>query len=221
MSGLEFQEILKSNLHKVGLTLQPVVLEKLQSFCEILLAWNKKMHLVSKRDASPDRVARQIIDSLLILHYFQIARSARIIDIGSGAGFPAIPLKLARPDLEIVLSESTQKKAVYLQNVINELKLEQVKIFADRAGNLPKKYFCHFDYATAKASGEMAKNWMEVYRYLKSKSRFVTYKAKGLNQELAEVKKVLKKYPGEVEELKTIDLKELDLGGYLVSLRKL
>jgi 16S rRNA (guanine527-N7)-methyltransferase len=213
--------ILNTFSQELDLPLSSEMLKRLHLFSEFLLTWNMKMHLVSKKDANPERGARQIIDSLLILHYFKIAQNARILDIGSGAGFPAIPLKLARPDLEMVLTESTRKKAAYLQSAITELKLERMEVFPDRAGNLSKKYFGYFDYATAKASGKLEKNWMEVHKFLRNKGKFLTYKGRGLNQELTGVREVFKNYPGEIEEIKTIDIKELDLGGYLVSLRKL
>src|SRR4030065_2689026 len=107
-----------------------------------------------------------------------------------------IPLKLARPDLELMLTESNRKKAAYLQNLIAELKLEQMKVFPDRAFNLPKKYSASFDHATAKASGKLEKTWIEVYKFLRKDGRLFTYKGRGINQELRQGENALQQYTG-------------------------
>ncbi len=205
----------------LGLRLDSGIVKQLLLFLEILLAWNQKMHLVSKKDANAERIARQIIDSLLIQHFFEIPRGSRVLDLGSGAGFPAIPLKLARPDLELMLTESTRKKAAYLQNLIAELRLEQMEVFPDRALNLPKKYSASFDYATAKASGELDRVWQETHPFLKKEGRLITHKGRGGKEEIKRAQKVLEKFPGIVEEIKPIDIPDLNLGGYLVSVRRL
>src|SRR4030065_939818 len=100
-----------------------------------------------------------------------------------------MPLKLARPDLELMLTESTRNKAAYLQNLIAELKLEQMKVFPDRAFNLPKKYSISFDYATAKASGELARVWQETHPFLKKEGRLITHKGRGAKEEIKRAQK--------------------------------
>ena len=205
----------------LGLPLGAGTVKQLFLFSEILLAWNQRMHLVSKKDARPDRIGRQVVDSLLLLHHFEIPRNSRILDLGSGAGFPAVPLKIIRPDLEMVLTESTLKKCNYLQNLLNELNLSRVSIFPDRAKNLPKERHSFFDYATAKASGILKEVWPEVFPFLKKEGRLLTYKGKRAKEETGQAERTFKERLGRVERIIPIEIKELDLGGYLISIRKL
>jgi 16S rRNA (guanine527-N7)-methyltransferase len=221
MSDSEFQDILQQQAGKLGMVLTPEMLEQMSRFCETLLSWNQKMHLVSKKDARPDRIARQIVDSLLLLHHFEILTNSRMLDLGSGAGFPAVPLKIARPDLEMVLAESTLKKCDYLQNLLKELNLLKISVFPDRARNLPKKRHGYFAYATAKASGILKEVWPEVFPFLKRGGQLLTYKGQKAKEEIRQTDRTFKELPGRVERIIPIEIKELDLGGSLISIRKL
>ena len=221
MANTQFQDILQQQAGQLKISLTAEMLEQMSRFCETLLSWNQKMHLVSKKDARPDRIARQVVDSLLLLHHFEIPTNSKVLDLGSGAGFPAIPIKLARPDLEMVLTESTLKKCDYLQNLLNELNLEKVSVFPDRARNLPRKCHSHFNYVTAKASGILKEVWPEIYPFLKRKGLLLTYKGKRAQEEIGQAEKIFKELPGRIERIIPIEIKELDLGGYLISIRKL
>ncbi|OGC87690.1 MAG: 16S rRNA (guanine(527)-N(7))-methyltransferase RsmG [candidate division Zixibacteria bacterium RBG_16_48_11] len=221
MANTQFQDILRQQAGQLKISLTAEMLEQMSRFCETLLSWNQKMHLVSKKDARPERIARQVVDSLLLLHHFEIPTNSKVLDLGSGAGFPAIPIKLARPDLEMVLTESTLKKCDYLQNLLNELNLEKVSVFPDRARNLPRKCHSHFNYVTAKASGILKEVWPEIYPFLKRKGLLLTYKGKRAQEEIGQAEKIFKELPGRIERIIPIEIKELDLGGYLISIRKL
>ena len=221
MANTQFQDILRQQAGQLKISLTAEMLEQLSRVCDTLLSWNQKMHLVSKKDARPERIARQVVDSLLLLHHFEIPTNSKVLDLGSGAGFPAIPIKLARPDLEMVLTESTLKKCDYLQNLLNELNLEKVSVFPDRARNLPRKCHSHFNYVTAKASGILKEVCPEKYPFLKRKGLLLTYKGKRAQEEIGQAEKIFKELPGRIERIIPIEIKELDLGGYLISIRKL
>ncbi|OGC78634.1 MAG: 16S rRNA (guanine(527)-N(7))-methyltransferase RsmG [candidate division Zixibacteria bacterium RBG_16_50_21] len=182
--------------------------------------WNQKLHLVSKGDATPARAARQIIDSLFLLPCFDLPSGSKILDVGTGAGYPVIPLKTIRSDLNLVLTESLRKKASYLQDLIEDLRLQETTLFVGRARELPKQYNQRFDYATAKASGELAAVWTEVYAFLKKGGALLTYKGPRVTSELKSAQRVLKKCPGEITRIQEIKIEELNLGGYLVCVRK-
>jgi len=221
MANTQFQDILQQQAGQLKISLTAEMVEQLSRFCETLLSWNQKMHLVSKKAATPVRIARQIVDSLLLLHHFEIPTNSKVLDLGSGAGFPAVPLKIARPDLEMVLTESTLKKCDYLQNLLTDLDLVKVSLFSDRARNLPEKSYCYFDCVTAKASGILKEVWPEVYPFLKKDGRLLTYKGKRAKEEIRQAERTFKELPGRVERIIPIEIKELDLGGYLISIRKL
>ena len=221
MSESEFLRILRFQAKQLNLKLDEIGLNKLYGFAQILLEWNQRIHLVSKKDSDSVRLARQIIDSLLLLVYFEIPSANRVLDLGSGAGFPAVPLKIVRPDLEIVLTESKQKKSAYLQSVIEQLQLTKVFLWGDRAQKLPVRYTNYFDLALAKASGDLANSWAEVYQFLKSGANFLAYKGKKIEKEQEGLVRLFKKLPGRIDRIVKIDIQELDLGGCIVAVKKL
>lgn len=221
MSESEFFRILRFQSSQSNLNLDEIGLNKLYRFARILLEWNHRIHLVSKKDSNSVRLARQIIDSLLLLVYFEIPTANKVLDLGSGAGFPAIPLKIVRPGLEIVLTESTRKKSAYLQSVIERLQFTKVFLWADRAQKLPLRYADYFDFATAKASGDLADCWAEVYKFLKSGANFLAYKGKKIQKEQEGLARLFKKLPGRIDRIVKIDIQELDLGGCIVAVKKL
>src|SRR5574341_1355315 len=221
MANTQFQDIRQQQAGQLKISLTAEMLEQMSRFCERLLSWNQKMHLVSKKDATPVRIARQMVDSLLLLHHFEIPTNSKVLDLGSGAGFPAIPIKLARPDLEIVLTESTLKKCDYLRNLLTDLDLVKVAVFPDRARNLPKKRYGYFDYVTAKASGILKEVWPEAFPFLKKEGRLLTYKGKKAKEEIGQAERTFKERPGRIERIIPIEIKELELGGSLISIRKL
>lgn len=220
MTGSEFNRILQFHAGQLGFELDQSKLDKFSLFTELLLSWNQRVHLVSQKDAHPVRIARQIIDSLLPVFHFQIPQNSKVLDLGSGAGFPAVPIKIVRPDLEVVLAESIQKKSRYLKIVIEELKLDRMHLLADRAQHLDSQYESYFDYAFAKASGNLGKTWAEVFPFLKTGAKLVAYKGREVQKEIERAGKLFKKLPGGVDRIIEIDIGELDLGGYLVSVRK-
>ncbi|OGC86008.1 MAG: 16S rRNA (guanine(527)-N(7))-methyltransferase RsmG [candidate division Zixibacteria bacterium RBG_16_48_11] len=221
MTDSEFFGLLRFQASQLNLKLDEIGLNKLYGFAQILLEWNQRIHLVSKKDSDSVRLARQIIDSLLLLVYFEIPSANRVLDLGSGAGFPAVPLKIVRPDLEIVLTESKQKKSAYLQDVIEQLQLTKVFLWGDRAQKLPVRYTNYFDLALAKASGDLANSWAEVYQFLKSGANFLAYKGKKIEKEQEGLVRLFKKLPGRIDRIVKIDIQELDLGGCIVAVKKL
>ena len=102
---------------RYGLELSAHVLERLTSYYELLLAWNDRLHLVAP--CSPEEFARRhILESLmLVLH---LPHKAKVADVGSGAGLPILPCLIARPDLTTTLIESSQRKAVFLREALNQ-----------------------------------------------------------------------------------------------------
>jgi 16S rRNA (guanine527-N7)-methyltransferase len=119
-------------------SLSPSQLGQIATFTDLLLKWNAHMNLTAVRD--PDEViSRHFGESLFAArHVFPTipATNQTVIDVGSGAGFPGIPLKIWEPTLHLTLVEANQRKAVFLREVVRALSLSSVKVFADRAERL-------------------------------------------------------------------------------------
>jgi 16S rRNA (guanine527-N7)-methyltransferase len=134
------------------LSLSPEQIDKLSRFVEHLLVVNLHMNLTAARDAESVWL-RHVFDSLLLLNVLKHDPGQRALDLGSGGGFPGIPLAICRPDLEWVLVDSVQKKAKFLEETVALLGLENVKVSSQRAEVLGRdpEYREQFHLVTARA----------------------------------------------------------------------
>ena len=115
-----FIDALQSNQAAFDLELPEETLARLEEYYSLLTRWNDRLHLVAP--CSPEEFAvRHVLESLLLLQH--LPQNAKIADIGSGGGLPIIPCLIARPDLDVTLIESSQKKAVFLREASNKLDL--------------------------------------------------------------------------------------------------
>jgi 16S rRNA (guanine527-N7)-methyltransferase len=126
--ALTIQTALQDGLHALGLALAPAAQEKLIAYLELLAKWNRAYNLTAVRDPG-QMVVRHLLDSLAIL---PLVRGPRVLDIGSGAGLPGIPLALARPDLRFVLLDSNAKKTRFLIQAVAELGLKNAEVVNSR-----------------------------------------------------------------------------------------
>ena len=119
----EFTKIFNNCLEKLNLTLTEEQIEKFYNYMNLLIEWNKKINLTAIVEPK-DIILKHFIDSLTIEKY--IKKGETIIDVGTGAGFPGIPLKIAREDLKITLADSLNKRINFLNEVINKLDLKNM-----------------------------------------------------------------------------------------------
>lgn len=134
---------------------RPLATYELQSFdiyLNILQKWQRVQRLVSSAD--PTWVVENLfLDSLLFLKFLPVSISA-IADLGSGAGFPGVPIKIVRPSLEVVLIESRRRRVSFLSAVIRELRLERTQVVAERAENLPQSMMRAFGAVVVRCAGD-------------------------------------------------------------------
>jgi 16S rRNA (guanine527-N7)-methyltransferase len=128
-----FIDALQCNQAAFDLELPEETLARLEQYYSLLTRWNDRLHLVAP--CSPEEFAvRHVLESLLLLQH--LPQNAKVADIGSGGGLPIIPCLIARPDLDVTLIESSQKKAVFLREVLNRLNL-RATIVAQRFEDIP------------------------------------------------------------------------------------
>ena len=132
--------------------LSDIQLAQFDTYQQELLQWNAKTNLISEKSAQ-EIASRHFLDSLTALQFIDNQR-ARIIDIGSGAGFPGIPLKIACPNLQLYLMESNRKKVSFLKHIIRLLNLTETFVLHERAENLIKnnKWKDFFDVVISRAA---------------------------------------------------------------------
>ena len=128
---MEQFEPLRRALGEGGISVSQEIVEKFSEYWSLLIAWNQRVNLISRRDERRI-VTRHFLESLGLINVVEFPPGARVMDLGSGAGFPGIPMKLVRPDLKFVLVESRRKKVFFLNKVIEKLNLEGIEIVEGR-----------------------------------------------------------------------------------------
>lgn len=129
-----------------------LLIDSIQRYISLLLQWNRSFSLTTVTD--PDEIVRfHFGESLFAVSALSIT-SGRLADVGSGAGFPGLPLRMACPTLDLTLIESNAKKATFLAEVVRRLELDRVNVFRGRMEDFPEDRATAFDFVTARALGQ-------------------------------------------------------------------
>ncbi len=172
---------------------------RLDKFAELLIETNKSFNLTAIKE--PDDVTvKHFADCLAIFKYVDIPENAKIIDVGTGAGFPGLVLKLARPDINMTFLDSTKKKLGFIENVLNEcgVKGETLHMRAEEAAQL-SKYREQFDFATARAVAALPVLSEYCLPFVKQGGSFVSMKSAESNEEMEAAKKAISILGGKIE----------------------
>ena len=147
--------LMTTPLLEKGITTDDVAKERLIRYAELLCEWNEKINLTAITDPE-GIVIKHFFDSALLLTEVNLPERAKVVDVGTGAGFPGMVLKILRPDLDITLMDGLNKRLVFLNEVARELSLEvkTVHIRAEEAGKKPE-FREQFDLVTARAVAQM------------------------------------------------------------------
>lgn len=181
---------------------------RLDKFAEMLIETNKSFNLTAIKE--PDDVTvKHFADCLAIFKYVDISENAKIIDVGTGAGFPGLVLKLARPDIKMTFLDSTRKKLGFIENVLKECGVEGeiLHMRAEEAAQLTK-YREQFDFATARAVAALPVLSEYCLPFVKQNGSFISMKSAESNEEIGEAKKAIGILGGKIEEDIVFDLVE-------------
>lgn len=182
---MNFKEELKLKFNNYNIDISDIQLNQFEEYYNLLIEWNEKFNLTSITSQS-EVIEKHFLDSVLPMQVFDL--NSTIIDIGSGAGFPGIPLKIMRPDLDITLVDSLNKRITFLETVIDKLSLDSIRAIHGRCEDMAKMplYREIFDYATARAVAKL--NVLAEYciPFIKVNGKFVAYKSKDIELELIE-----------------------------------
>ena len=197
----------------LGVSLDEGALDRFARYMRELLAWNRRINLLSRQDENRIALAH-FLDSLSLLPNVNLPPGAEVIDIGAGAGFPGLPLKICRPDLRLTLVESIRKKALFLRHISSLLELRDVLILSDRAETLNqrKPFQKRYDLSVARAVAKLKILVALALPFLKEGGQFVAFKCGDMEGELRETLRHLSalscRFAGSVDILLPISLKE-------------
>ncbi|QAT51169.1 16S rRNA (guanine(527)-N(7))-methyltransferase RsmG [Caproiciproducens sp. NJN-50] len=184
-------EWLISSAAEYGIPVSPVQAEQFQTYLELLAEWNQKMNLTALKE--PEEIAeKHFLDSILILKYLKIPQGAKLIDVGTGAGFPGVPLKILRPDLKLTLMDGLNKRLIFLEELLRtlSLKAELVHLRAEEGGRKPE-YRERFDLATARAVARLPVLCEYCLPFLKTEGLFAAMKGPEVKAELGSAEKAI------------------------------
>lgn len=200
------EETFIEQLKQYNINLNKSQLEQFERYYELLVEWNEKMNLTNITEKE-DVYLKHFYDSLTLSFYYPL-KDEHICDIGAGAGFPSIPLKIAFPDIKITIVDSLNKRITFLNHLIKELGLENVEAVAERAEDYALKYREQFDIVSARAVARLNILDELCLPLTKINGYFITLKGSQGEIELAECQNGIKKLGGKVEQIQKFTLPE-------------
>ena len=204
------KDLLKEKAEMFHVKLDDIALERFDKYGKLLVEWNEKINLTAITD--PEGVTiKHFLDSLTIFSYVDIPKGAKVIDVGTGAGFPGLAMLIARPDLDMTLMDSTKKRLTVIENILENMGLEAniVHSRAEDAGQ-NKEYREQYDFSTARAVTNLRDLAEYCLPFVKVGGSFVPMKSAKTDEEIAEGKKAIHVLGGQITKVNSFEL--LDCG---------
>lgn len=201
----EFEVFFENELKKNNLKLEKSQYEKYYIYMKNILEWNTKINVTAVRDEE-SFIIKHFIDSLMISNY--VNSDVKVIDIGTGAGFPGIPLKLFNEKIEITLVDSINKKLNVIRESIKEMNLDKIDIIHSRAEDLAIKeeYRENYDIATTRAVSNLSTILEYMMPFIKVGGYAVCMKGPNYNDELNNAKNAIKILGGKLESIENFNI---------------
>ena len=206
---------------KLGLNLSPTQIEQFEIYYRELIVWNKRINLTAITGYHDVQI-KHFLDSLTLVPILNKSSATSVIDIGTGAGFPGVPLKIVCPSINLTLLDSVSKKTSFLNHLIASMKLRNARIVDDRAENLAHKelYREHFDMVLTRAVGIMSIIMELTLPFCKIGGFTVAQKKGSINQELDSAASAIAILGGQLSEVKKITLDEFGEERLLIIVEK-
>ncbi len=215
-------EKLKSAAEKLGIHLTPLQLEQFEVYYRELIDWNKRINLTSITDYEDVQV-KHFLDSLTVASTIDLKeRDLRVIDVGTGAGLPGVPLKIVFPDLKLTLMEATMKKTKFLEQLTRNLGLKGVEVISGRAETVAHdiKYREKFDVIVSRAVAALPALVELTLPFCKIGGCCVAQKKGDVREEVERAKKAIIVMGGSLKEIKSVEINELNDNRCLVMIDK-
>jgi len=201
----------RSGLEQLNIQLDDVQIQQFMIYYELLVEWNKVMNLTGITEFE-EVIIKHFLDSLAVVKVCDMAQITRVIDIGTGAGFPGIPLKIAFPHLNLVLLDSLKKRINFLDAVINELNLDNITAIHGRAEDYAnqREYREYFDLSVSRAVSNLSSLSEYCLPFVLLGGKFISYKSGKIEEELKTSQKAINILGGKI--LSNVKFQLLDTG---------
>lgn len=220
MEKEDFKRIMIENLKEINIYLSDFQLEQFYNYMNILIEWNKFMNLTGITDPK-EIIIKHFIDSLTVLD--KIDRNNTIIDVGTGAGFPGIPIKIASPDTEVVLLDSLSKRVNFLNEVIKKLQLKGIKTIHGRAEDYGrnKNHREKYDVAIARAVAPLNILLEYLMPFVRVKGKCLCMKGANSEEEISLSKRAIEKLGGKLIYTEEFLIPNTDMKRKIVEIEKI
>ena len=218
---MNFKEKLKKKAENIGIALNELQLQQFQDFYELLIEKNKVMNLTSITEED-EVIDKHFIDSLTCNRVIDMNQVKSVIDIGTGAGFPGIPLKIVYPDIDFVVLDSLNKRVRFLNEAIELLHLKKIQAVHGRAEDLARKpeFRGKFDLCVSRAVANL--NTLSEYciPFVRVNGFFISYKAQKGLEEIHESDHCMKELGSKIMQVDEFKLTDIDSNRVLIKIKK-
>ncbi len=201
-------DLLKEKSAEYGIRLDDKALERFDLYAKLLVEWNEKINLTAITDPE-EIVIKHFLDCLTVFSKVEIKEGAKIIDVGTGAGFPGLVMLIARPDLKMTLMDSLNKRLNVIKDILEKLELT-ADVVHSRAedGGQNKAYREKYDFSTARAVSNLRDLTEYCLPFVKVGGSFIAMKAAKADEEISAAQKAIKTLGGTVSEKHTFELED-------------
>ncbi len=215
-------DTLLTALDQLNIPIHAKMEEQLLKYYDLLVNWNKVMNLTSITEFD-EVVKKHFLDSLVLGHYLNLDQSLSMIDVGTGAGFPGIPLKIVFPELKVLLVDSLLKRIHFLNEVVQDLKLSDISAVHGRVEELghSEKYREHFDLCVSRAVANLSSLCEYCLPFVKVGGVFISYKTDSVDSEFENAKKAIHVLGGKPNKIEKFILPNTDYHRSLVFIDKI
>lgn len=202
-------DLLKEKAAEYGIQLDDKALERFDLYAKLLVEWNEKINLTAITDPE-EIVIKHFLDCLTVFSKVEIKEGAKIIDVGTGAGFPGLVMLIARPDLKMTLMDSLNKRLNVIKDILEKLELT-ADVVHSRAedGGQNKAYREKYDFSTARAVSNLRDLTEYCLPFVKVGGSFIAMKAAKAEEEISAAQKAIKTLGGTVSEKHTFELEDV------------
>lgn len=220
MNKEEFCQLIIEKMEELQIKLTIEQQEQFYEYMQLLLEWNKKINLTAITEPK-EVITKHFVDSVTILKYMN--EREKLVDIGTGAGFPAIPLKIVQPSIEVTLVDALNKRINFLNNVIEKTKLNSIEAIHNRAEDFGKNkvYRETFDIAVSRAVARINVLAEYLIPTLKIGGRCICMKGPDAQEEIEEAKNAIKLLGGKIETIEEFNLPDTDIKRTIILIKKI
>ncbi|MFC1979061.1 16S rRNA (guanine(527)-N(7))-methyltransferase RsmG [Chloroflexota bacterium] len=215
-------ELLHDLAKNMAIDISKRQLEMFEVYYRELVVWNNSVNLTAITDYEDVQI-KHFLDSITLVPYLKHNQKIKVIDIGSGGGFPGVPIKILNPDIELALLEATAKKTSFLNHLIGSLQLKETEVICGRAEEKASDPMFReiYDIALTRAVGALTTNLELSLPFCRIGGLSVSYKKVGIEEELENAKQISSALGGRFESIKLVSTDIFPDGRILVFFRKI